>query len=83
MAAITITIERVTNVSTLSAIYVGMYLDHRILSTICYNRLESSLIKLHHNILSILARAVRYLKHKRAVGRLSPRLCVYKLAIIY
>ena len=68
MAAITITVERVTNLSTVCAIYTGMYLDNRILSQDVYNRLETTLIKLHGNILSILARAVRYLKHKREVG---------------
>ncbi|KAF8426195.1 hypothetical protein EV426DRAFT_592825 [Tirmania nivea] len=69
MAAITLTIERTTNVSTICAIYTGMYLDSRILSTVCFNRLEATLIKLHGNILSVLARAVRYLKHKREVVR--------------
>lgn len=64
MTAITLTIERVTNISTLSAIYIGMYLDNRILSPVCFNRLQATLIKLHENILSIIARAVRYLKHQ-------------------
>ena len=68
MAAITIAIERVTNLSTLCAIYTGMYLDSRILSIVCYNRLEATLIKLKGNLLSILARVIRYLKHKRELG---------------
>ena len=69
MAAISLTIERVTNVTTLSAIYTGMYLDNRILSPVSFNRLESSLIKLHSHILSILARSVRYMKFKGSVGK--------------
>lgn len=69
MAAINITVERVANISTLSAIYIGMYLDKSLLSTICFQRLSSSLVKLHGASLSILARSVSCLERKNIIGK--------------
>ena len=70
IAAISITLERVANVSALSTAYVALLSQSDTMDATIGEQLKACLVKLHRTILSFLASAIRYLgNHKKEAGR--------------
>ena len=71
IAAISITLERVTNVTALSTAYAALLSQSNVLNDALGERLKACLVKLHKTILSFLASGIRYLEnHRKEAGRL-------------
>ena len=70
IAAISITLERVTNVTALSTAYVTLLSQSDAMDDTLGQRLKSCLVKLHQTILSFLASSIKYLEnHRKEVGK--------------
>ena len=71
IAAISITLERVTNVTALSTAYVSLLSQSGGMDDTLGQRLKSCLVKLHRLVLSFLTSGIRYLEnHKKEIGKL-------------
>lgn len=70
IASISITLERVTNVTALSTAYIALLSHSESRNDASGQQLKACLVHLHAGVLSFLASAIGYLKnHKKEAGR--------------